>query len=162
MWLFLVPLQPEAFFLLCGGDQDCAVSWRNQIKPSFFCVFPFLKCVHLEMCWISLSGLPGPTWMSLVEGADAITIKSWCRCLKHCPGLLDSSLVPTEGTVHLCLTLRLRWRRVCVLAEADSCSFLLRQFQQMCRAGSGSSACCRIYQHSSVSSETILKAFSFG
>lgn len=29
--------------------------------------------------------------------------------------MLDSSLVPTEGAVHLCLTLRLRWKTVCVL-----------------------------------------------
>lgn len=75
MWLFLVPLQPEAFFLLCGEDQGCTLSWGNQIKRSFFCVFPFLGA-HLEMCWISLSGLPGPTCMSLLEDADATTIKS--------------------------------------------------------------------------------------
>lgn len=55
VWLFLVPLQPEAFSLMCGEDQDCTLSWRNQSKPSFFCVFPFLGA-HLEMCWISLSG----------------------------------------------------------------------------------------------------------
>lgn len=75
MWLFFVPLQPEAFFLLCGEDQNCTLSWGNQIKRSFFCVFPFLGA-HLEMCWISLSGLPGPTCMSLLEDADATTIKS--------------------------------------------------------------------------------------
>lgn len=51
MWLFLVPLQPEAFFLVCGEDQDCTLSWRNQTKPSFFFwAFPFLGA-HLEMCW---------------------------------------------------------------------------------------------------------------
>lgn len=134
--------------------------WRNQRKLHFFCVFPFLDA-YLEMCWTSLSGVPSPTCMNLVEGADAITIKSCCRCLKHCLGLLDSSLVPTAGAVHLCLTLRLRWRRVCALAEPDSCSLLRgRKSQQGRQRGAVTVAifrdCCLQGPVCSASFETVL------
>lgn len=159
------PCAPPARGLFCavwsrpGLHTELGKSNQTFIFPCL----PFSWCPSWNVLDLTFSGLPGLARMSLVEGADAMSIKSCCRCLKHGLGLLDSSLVPTEGTVHLCLTFRLRWRRVCVLAEPDSRSLLLRgrKFQQLCRAGSGEQ-CCSIYQHSSVSSETILKAFSFG
>lgn len=73
MWFFLVFLRRGAFSCCTERSRIAHGAGEIIIKCSFsmFCLF---FRTHLEMHGISLSGVRSPLHMSLVEGANAVTI----------------------------------------------------------------------------------------